>query len=87
VCGGSRDEAQRIADALAKADRPFQRGSDLCQRARAPAAPGDGEAAVRALQAAFVQGRGWPGAEMHLDSTWDPIRTYPPFQEFMKPKG
>jgi hypothetical protein len=27
------------------------------------------------------------GAERHLDPTWDPIRTYPPFQEFMKPRG
>jgi tetratricopeptide (TPR) repeat protein len=86
-CGGPRDEALRIADALAKADRPFLRGSHLYQRARVLAALGDGEAAVRALQAAFAQGRGWPGAEMHLDPTWDPIRTYPLFQEFMKPKG
>jgi hypothetical protein len=51
------------------------------------AALGDGATAVRALQAAFVQGRGWPGVEMHLDPAWDPIRTYSPFQEFMKPKG
>ena len=87
LCGGPRDEAQKIADALAKADRPFLRGSHLYQRARVLAALGDSEAAVRALQAAFVQGRGWPGAEMHLDPTWDPIRTYPLFQEFMKPKG
>ena len=87
LSGGPRDEAQKIADALAKADRPFLRGSHLYQRARVLAALGDAEAAVRALQAAFVQGRGWPGAEMHLDSAWDPIRTHPRFQEFMKPKG
>ena len=42
---------------------------------------------MRALQAAFVAGPAWPGAEMHLDPPWDPIRTYPPFQELMKPKG
>ena len=87
LCGGPQDEARKIADALAKLNRPFLRGSHLYQRARVLAALGDGEAAVRALQAAFVQGRGWPGAEMHLDPAWDPIRTYPPFQEFMKPKG
>ena len=86
-CGGSRDEAQKIADALAKIDRPFLRGSHLYYRARVLAALGDGEGAVRALQAAYTQGRGWPGAEMHLDSCWDPIRAYPPFQEFMKPRG
>jgi len=59
----------------------------LYQRARVLAALGDGDGAVRALQAAFSQGRPWAGTEMHLDTAWNPIRSYPPFQEWMKPKG
>jgi TolB-like protein/tetratricopeptide (TPR) repeat protein len=86
-CGGSRAEAQRIADALSKVQRPFLRGEHLYQRARILAALGDGDGAMRALEAAFAQGRGWDGTEMHLDSCWDPIRSFPAFVEWVKPKG
>jgi tetratricopeptide (TPR) repeat protein len=85
--GGSREEAQRIADALAKIDRPFLLGEHLYQRARVLAALGDGEGAVRELQAAFAKGNAWNGSAMHLDTCWDPIRTYPAFVEWVKPKG
>ena len=85
--GGSRDEAQKIADALAKIDRPFLRGAHLYQRARILAALGDGEGAVRELQAAFAKGNAWNGGAMHLDTCWDPIRNYPAFVEWVKPKG
>jgi hypothetical protein len=87
ACGGSRDEAQKIADALAKIDQPFLRGAHLYQRARILAALGDGEGAVRELQAAFAKGNAWNGGVMHLDTCWDPIRTYPAFVEWVKPKG
>jgi hypothetical protein len=86
-CSGSRDEARKIADALTKTDRPFLRGGHLFERARILAALGEGEPAMRALQASFAQGTGWSGTEMHLDFAWDPIRAYPPFVEWMKPKG
>jgi tetratricopeptide (TPR) repeat protein/TolB-like protein len=85
--GGSRDEARKIADAFEKADRPFLHGEHLYQRARILAALGDGEGAVRELQAAFAKGNPWNASAMHLDSCWDPIRTYPPFVEWIKPKG
>jgi hypothetical protein len=87
VCGGSRAEAQKIAEDLAKVDRPFLRGEHLYQRARILAALGDGEGAMRALQASYAQGYAWDGTEMHLDRAWDPIRDYPSFIELMKPKG
>jgi tetratricopeptide (TPR) repeat protein/TolB-like protein len=87
ACGGSRDEAQKIADALAKIDQPFLRGAHLYQRARILAALGDGEGAVRELQAAFAKGNAWNGGAMHLDACWDPIRSYPAFVEWVKPKG
>jgi tetratricopeptide (TPR) repeat protein/TolB-like protein len=85
--GGSRDEARKIADALATVDRPFLRGEHLYQRARVLAALGDGEGAVRELQAAFAKGNAWNGSAMHLDACWDPIRSYPAFVEWVKPKG
>jgi TolB-like protein len=86
-CGGSPEEARRIADALAKVERPFLRGTNLYQRARILAALGDGEGAVRELQAAFAKGNPWNGSAMHLDTCWDPIRTHPAFVEWVKPKG
>ena len=86
-CGGSREEARKIADALAKVERPYLRGANLYQRARILAALGDGEGAVRELQAAFAKGNAWNGGAMHLDTCWDPIRTYPAFVEWVKPKG
>jgi TolB-like protein len=85
--GGSREEALKIADALAKIERPYLRGANLHQRARILAALGDGEGAVRELQAAFAKGNRWNGSSMHLDVCWDPIRTYQPFVEWIKPKG
>jgi len=87
TCGGSRGEALKIADALARVERPFLRGEHLYQRARILAALGDGDGAVRALQAAFGQGDSWDGTEMHLDTVWDPIRSHPAFVEFMRPRG
>jgi hypothetical protein len=84
---GSRAEAQKIADDLARLQRPFLPGEHLYQRARVLAALGDGDGAVRALQAAFAQGKRWRSAEMHLDVAWTPIRRSAPFVELMKPKG
>jgi hypothetical protein len=43
--------------------------------------------ATPAEQAAFSKGSPWNGSAMHLDSCWDPIRSYPPFVEWMRPKG
>ncbi len=87
TCGGSRAEALKIADALARLERPFLRGEHLYQRARILAALGDGEGAVRALQAAFGQGYSWKATEMHLDAAWNPIRNHPGFVEFVRPRG
>jgi serine/threonine protein kinase/tetratricopeptide (TPR) repeat protein/TolB-like protein len=87
ACAGSREEARKIAERLDKLERPFLLGEHLYERARILAALGDGDGAVRALQAAFDQGKGWDAAEMHLDRCWDPIRSHPGLVEWMKPKG
>jgi len=87
VCGGSRDEARRIAASLERLDRPFLRGLHLYCSARILAALGDGEAAVRALEASHSRGWGFDMPELHLNHAWKPIRTYPPFQEWLRPRG
>jgi tetratricopeptide (TPR) repeat protein len=87
TCGGPREEAQKIASALAKVDRPFLRGEHHFQRARILAALGDHEGAVNALQAAFRQGRPWPSGALHADRAFDSLRDYLPFVELVKPKG
>jgi hypothetical protein len=86
-CGGARDEARRIADALGRMDPPFVHGQQFYQRARILAALGDGDGAVRALDAALSRGYGFDNPEMHLNYAWDPIRSYPSFQDWLKPKG
>lgn len=85
-CGGSRDEALRIAEALGRSDPPYAHGYQLYLQARVLAALGDGEGAVRALEASFVRGYGFDNPEMHLNYAWHPIRGYPPFQEWLKPR-
>lgn len=85
-CGRPRVEAQEIAEALIKVERPFLRGGPRFQRARIPGALGDREGAVSALRAAFAQGRGWPiNLEPHLHTAFEGFRDYPPLIELMKP--
>ena len=52
-----------------------------------PAALGDREGAVSALQAAFREGRPWLALGLHLQRAFESLRDYPPFIELMKPKG
>lgn len=87
LCGGSRAEAQRIADQLAKTERPFLKGAHHNARARVLVALGDREGSMRALETAFSQGLEWDGTEMHLNIAFRALRDYPPFVELMKPKG
>ena len=83
---GQREEAARIADGLAREDRPFLHGLHLYQRARVLAALGDREGAVRSLQESFRRGYGWDIPNMHVDPCWDPIRDYAPFKNWMQPR-
>jgi hypothetical protein len=87
TCGGPRADAQKIAAALAKVERPFLRGVNHYHRARVLAVLGDRDGAMRALDAAYAQGQAWSGLTMHLDSAFASLRDYPPFVELMKPKG
>ena len=87
ACGGPRADAQKIADALVKVERPFLRGEHHFQRARILAVLGDREGAMRGLEAAYAQGWAWNWTTMHLEIAFASLRDFPPFVELMKPKG
>lgn len=59
----------------------------LYGKARILAALGKKESAMEALKAAFQLGRGFAWDNYHLDSFLMPLFDFPPFVEFVKPKG
>lgn len=83
---GRHAEARRIADALARVDRPFLIGDHYYQQARVLAALGAREDAMRALTRAYGEGRAWLALEIHQDPAFEPIADYPPFRQFLKSK-
>ena len=84
---GKADEARRVASALAAITRPNVLGEHQYERARVLAALGEGEAAVGALRQSFLLGQFWTNGRIHRDPAFEPIRSYPPFLEFLKPTG
>ena len=86
---GDRESALRFSSQLSEFEvtRPFARGLVLFHRARIAAALGDNEEAVRLLKQARELGV-WGQGELH-SKIWFPqsLRDYPPFQEFVRPKG
>lgn len=79
--------ARRCEVFLAQVNRPYLLGEHQYQRARVLAALGEGDGAVAALTLAYGQGLSWSTLGIHRDIAFDPIRDYPPFKEFIKPKG
>ena len=78
---GDREAAQQYATRLADMD-----GATVW-RAYIAAALGDREQAVELLREAFDQGgTGFMGG-WHRTGQLQPLRDYPPYQEFMRPKG
>jgi len=67
-------------------DRYPVRSHASAWRARIAAALGEPDEAVRWLQEAFRQGIGLFGT-LHTNPEFESLRDYPPFQEFMRPKG
>ncbi len=82
---GDRSEALRISEAVGRVDQPYSFGLPQWWQARIAAVLGERDRAVTLLQEARAQG--------HVDDWHTPIidfeslRDYPPFQEFMRPKG
>jgi tetratricopeptide (TPR) repeat protein len=82
---GERSEALRYDQLLATT----QGGSPLA-RAAIASHLGDWEGAVRLLEEARAGGSGyWVASSwnIHRDPNFAPLRTYPPFQRFLKPRG
>jgi len=82
---GKRAEALRFDDQLKAVSLRYMQGGGTYQRARIHALLGDRETAVDLLQTAMLQGIDF--AYVHADVALDSLRSYPPFVEFMRPKG
>jgi len=85
---GNREEAQRISDELGKVERRYLFGSIPYYQARIAALLGEKDKAVKLLQESVAQGEAfYPGGGYHSDMEWELLENYPPFKEFIKPKG
>ncbi len=88
---GDREEALRISEELRLCDRQrctgfLEPGMPTVNRAWIAALLGDREEAVTLLRQ--VLGVSYADyAWVHYDIFSEPLRDYPPFQEFMRPKG
>ena len=65
---------------------PYLFGSNTYGRACIAAILGDKEQAVALLKESFLQGREF-GTGVHKDFAFESLWDYPPFIEFLKPKG
>jgi tetratricopeptide (TPR) repeat protein len=83
---GNREAALQIGDELAALQLPFGRGENTLWRSRIAAVLGDRQQAVELLRSAINQGT-YYGIWLHRDSDLEHLRDYPPFQEFLRPKG
>ena len=75
-----------MSEELANVDFSFLNGIHTLWRGRIAALLGDREEAMALLLEAHAQGRpfGW---SWHRDVDLESLRDYPPFQEFLRPKG
>ncbi|MDH3458379.1 MAG: hypothetical protein OER90_16170, partial [Gemmatimonadota bacterium] len=83
---GDREEALRISDQLAGMADPYEFGREEYVQASIAAQLGDLDRAMVLLREAYARGRMF-GIYLHGDMDLEPLRDYPPFQEFIKPKG
>jgi tetratricopeptide (TPR) repeat protein len=81
-----RAEALAISEGLSGTATPPEFGVDSYKQARIASLLGDRERAVELLRDALA--RGWPfSVRVHGDVDLEPLRGYPPFEEFLRPKG
>ena len=83
---GDREEALRISEGLVGLNDPYDFGRDTYWQACIAAILGERERATELLRASFAQGRAH-GIQLHRDPDLESLFDYPPFQEFLKPKG
>jgi tetratricopeptide (TPR) repeat protein len=78
--------AREMSDSLRGLDRPYLRGQHTYWRARIAALLGEEDEAVRLLWQSV--GEGVPfGLGMHANPDLEPLHGFPPFEEFIRPKG
>jgi hypothetical protein len=87
ACRGDREEARRVSQWLEALERPYLRGEDMIWRSMIAAALGDNENAVALVKQSVAQGMTYPGAWNLGQLVFEPLRDYPPFREFIRPKG
>ena len=83
---GDRKRAMEVSDWLKNLKLPYLFGANAYQRARIAAILGDKEQAVALLKESFLQGSEF-GPWVHKDFDFESLWDYPPFIEFLKPKG
>ncbi len=84
---GNTKMALATAAELERMDLPFPRGRIKYGLARIYAACGEKERSVDLLKQAFNEGFGFGFNDYDYDFEFLPLFDYPPFQEFVKPKG
>jgi tetratricopeptide (TPR) repeat protein len=83
---GDTAVAMAVADRLAALDRPYLHGANTWWRARIAAVLGSRDEAIRLLEQAYLEGLHlWQ--PLHVEPDFDPLRTYPPFVAFGRPRG
>jgi hypothetical protein len=83
---GDRTRAMEVSEWLKNLKLPYLFGANTYQRACIAAILGDKEQAVALLKESFLQG-GEFGIWVHKDFDFESLWDYPPFIEFLKPKG
>ena len=83
---GNAAEARELSDSLRALDRPYLWGQHTLWRARIAALLGERDEAVRLLWQSVGEGTSF-GMSMHADPDLEPLLGYPPFEEFIRPKG
>jgi tetratricopeptide (TPR) repeat protein/predicted Ser/Thr protein kinase len=83
---GDHNEATRILDELLEIDDPYLHGANKYAGALIAAQIGDRERAVGLLSEAMTAGYEHC-ANAHYEMDLEPLWDYPPYKEFMRPKG
>jgi DNA-binding SARP family transcriptional activator/TolB-like protein len=85
---GDRAEAMKFSEKLGSLEDPVLQPRHTLWRAKIAALLGDREEAMNLLQRALDQGVNFGyGTWLYDDIDLQALRDYPPFQEFMRPKG
>ena len=85
---GDRAEAERISEQLRTSGNRMQKEVHIKSRARIAAVLGERAEAMTLLREEFDMAPNWDGYMLvHSDIDFESLHDYPPFQEFMRPKG